>query len=120
MSGPFPFSRETMPLDDMLSKALGPGWSGLETMFAPAKVADKFEPEQDMKKFLAAFYRTQQGREFFQWIADLTVRAPFPHVGTLRETAALAGAKHEARAAVGYVLFAAIAEGDALLKSTPS
>lgn len=119
MSGPFPFARETMPLDDLLKQVGGPGWSGLDLAraFAPAKVSDRFEPDEDLKKFLAAFSRTQQGRTFFNWIADLTVRAPYPHVGTLRETAALAAAKHEARCGVGQVIFAAVEEGERLLNT---
>ena len=68
----------------------------------------------DMKQVLFHFYNTMEGRRIIEWLADLTVRAPFPHVGSLKESAALAAAKHEARTAVGYALLRAIAEGEQL------
>ncbi|MCZ8545069.1 hypothetical protein OOJ09_12820 [Mesorhizobium qingshengii] len=67
-----------------------------------------------MKIMLFHFYGTGEGRSIIEWMADLTVRAPFPHVGSMKESAALAAAKHEARTAVGYALLRAIAEGEQL------
>ena len=115
MTGPFPFSRQTMPLDRMIEQAGAPGWKFFEDMFKPAGVSDRFDPGADMKKFLAAFEQTAQGRQFLEWIADLTVRAPFPHVGSSRDAAWIAGAKHEARFGVGSVIFKAVADGRELL-----
>lgn len=116
MSGPYPFAREVQQLNDMLASVGGPGWAGLEQMFKPARVADRFDPGDDMKMVLAAFYRTAQGRQIIDWLLDLTVRAPFPHVGGSRDSAWLAAGKHEARTAVGYVLLQAIADGNELFE----
>lgn len=115
MTGPFPFRRELAGLDEMVAQIGGEGWEGLAERFAPAKVPDKFDPGDDMKKVLSAFFFTAEGRKIVEWLADLTFRAPYPHVGPSLEAAGIAAAKHEARAAVGEVLMKAIAEGHALL-----
>lgn len=115
MTGPFPFARQTMDLDTMIAGMGGEGWDGLEAMFKPAGVKDSFDPGDHMKKMLFAFYQTGEGRQVIDWLLDLTFRAPFPHVGTSIEQAAIAAAKHESRAAIGLVIMKAIADGDALL-----
>ena len=114
MSGPFAFSRQMMAVDNLLKAA--PTWAGLEQAFFPAKVPDDFDPGEDMKQVLFHFSNTAEGRKILDWIFDLTARAPFPHVGSTRESAAIAAAKHEARTAVGYVIGRAIADGEKLWK----
>lgn len=114
MNGPFPFSRQSQAIDRLLQQT--PDWNGLEQAFFPAKVADNFDPGDDMKKVLAAFYATAEGRKILDWIFDLTCRAPYPSIGSTNETAALAAKAHEARAAVGYVVGRAIVDGLELLK----
>jgi hypothetical protein len=95
-----------------------PSWDGLNQAFFPAKVADKFDPGEDMKQVLYHFYQTAEGRRIIDWLADLTVRAPFPHVGASKDAAVIAAAKHEARTAVGYALMRAIADGEELYKQS--
>lgn len=114
MSGPFPFSRQMMAVDDLLKAA--PTWAGLEQAFFPARVADNFDPGEDMKQVLFHFYNTAEGRRILEWIFDLTARAPYPHVGSMKDSAALAAKAHEARTAVGYVIGRAIADGEDLWK----
>ncbi len=116
MSEPFPFARQTLDLDTMLAALGGPGWDGLSGQFKPAPVHDNFEPEERLKRFMAALWNSTDGRMLFDWLADLTVRAPPPHSGSSFEAAALALAKHEARHAVGQSILRAIADGDTLLK----
>ncbi|RWF48378.1 MAG: hypothetical protein EOS50_32035 [Mesorhizobium sp.] len=118
MSGPFPFSRQMMAIDQLLGAT--PSWEGLNQAFLPAKVADNFDPGDDMKQVLYHFNNTAEGRRIIEWLCDLTVRAPFPHVGSTGESAALAAAKHEARTAVGYAMLRAIAEGEELWKQQRS
>ncbi|MER9622673.1 hypothetical protein NKI98_14740 [Mesorhizobium sp. M0222] len=118
MSGPFAFSRPMMAVDQLM--AATPTWEGLNQAMFPAKVADNFDPGDDMKQVLFHFYNTAEGRRIIEWFADLTVRAPFPHVGSMKESAALAAAKHEARTAVGYAMLRAIAEGEELWKAARS
>ncbi|RUT82276.1 MULTISPECIES: hypothetical protein [unclassified Mesorhizobium] len=113
MSGaPFPFSRQMMAIDQLIGSV--PTMEGLSQAFFPAAVSDNFDPGDDMKLVLFAFYGTAEGKRIIDWLCDLTVRAPFPHVGSMKESAALAAAKHEARTAVGYALLRAIAEGEQL------
>ena len=114
--GPFPFSRQMMAVDQMLAGV--PDWTGLSQAFFPAGVSDRFDPGEDMKQVLYHFYQTAEGRRIIDWLADLTVRAPYPHVGQTSESVAIAAAKHEARAAVGYSLLRAIADGEQLYISS--
>lgn len=115
MSGPFAFPTDRMNLDQMLESIGGKGWAGLERQFSPAKVTDHFEPEKRLKMTMAALARTQEGRQLFDWIYQLTVFAPYPHVGSTRDSAWLAAKAHEARAAVGLSIYRAIQDGEKLL-----
>ncbi len=108
---PFPFRRELESLDKFLAGEMGAGWEELEQSFFPAQVPRAFDPGDELKRNLAALYHTPDGRQIIEWLADLTWRAPYPHVGAANEAAALAAAKHEARCAVGEVIMKAIAEG---------
>ncbi|MDG4894625.1 hypothetical protein P9272_13690 [Mesorhizobium sp. WSM4976] len=109
-NGPFPFARQMMAVEELLGAV--PTMEGLTQSFFPAKVGDNFDPGDDLKLLLFHFNNTADGRRIIEWLADLTVRAPFPHVGSMKESAALAAAKHEARTAVGYAMLRAIAEGE--------
>ena len=113
--GPFDFAREALDLDKMLAGVGGEGWAGLESHFSPAKLPDRFEPDDVLKKALATMYRAGEGRLVLDWLLDLTVRAPPGASGNTLEAAALAHAKHEARFAVGQSLLLAIAQGEKLL-----
>ena len=115
MSGPFAFPTDMMNLDDMLASIGGPGWEGLAQQYRPAKVHDRFEPEDQLKIMMAAFARTPEGKQLFDWLFRLTVCAPYPHVGNTRDTAWLAAKAHEARSAVGLSIYQAILDGDKLL-----
>ena len=115
MTGPFAFPTDRMDLDEMMASIGGPGWEGLQRQFAPAKVADRFEPEDRLKMMMAAFMRTAEGQQMFDWLFRLTVWAPYPHVGNSRDSAWLAAKAHEARAAVGLSIHQAILDGEKLL-----
>lgn len=109
-TGPTPMARQMMPADHIVNSS--PNWEGLLRQFQPAPAPDPFDPGDDMKVVLYHFYRTAQGRQIIDWLFDLTARAEFPHVGSTRESAAIAAAKHEARTAVGYSFARAIADGE--------
>lgn len=113
MNGPVAFGRQMQAVEKLLADA--PSWDGLEQAFAPAKVADNFDPGDDMKRMLAAFLGTVEGRNILEWLFDLTSRAPYPHVGSGRDSAWIAAAKHEARCAVGQAIARAIVDGNELL-----
>lgn len=113
--GPANFRREVAALDDMLAQLGGEGWDGLAGKFFPAPVAQSFDPGERVKRFLAAIVRTPDGREFIQWLSDLTWRAPYPSIGASFEQAAIAAKAHESRAAVGEVVLKAVTEGNVLL-----
>lgn len=113
MNGPVDFGRQLQAVDRLISSP--PSWDDLLKEFTPAAVPDTFDPGDDMKKLLAGLYNTAEGRRIIEWLADLTFRAPYPHTGASLEAAALAAAKHEARAAVGRSILKAIADGNQLL-----
>lgn len=115
MTGPFPFAREAISLDDMLASIGGAGWDGLAARVKPALPPDSFKPDDRLLRFCAGLYGTAEGREFFDWLADLTLRAPPGASGNTLESAALAHAKHESRFAVGQAIFLAIVQGRELL-----
>ncbi len=73
-----------------------------------SKQAD-YRPTDDVAKALYALF--QYNRAVIDWLLDLTLRAPYPHVDGDFQKAALAAAKHQARAGIGEVIAAAIAEG---------
>lgn len=118
--GPFSFAREAISLDSMLAQIGGAGWEGLSGEFRPAPVPDRFKPEDDLMRFIAAFYGTVEGRRFFEWIFDLTIRAPYPQTGQNFEQTAMAAGKHEARVAIGRVMCKAIADGRDLIDNRRS
>ncbi|GAA2871895.1 hypothetical protein GGQ99_000968 [Aminobacter niigataensis] len=120
MSGPFAFPTDAMDLDKMLESIGGLGWDGLKQQNAPAKVSDRFEPDDQLKIMMFAFSQTAEGRQLFEWIADLTFRAPYPHVGNTRDSAWLAAKAHEARSAVGLAVMQAIADGEKILNNKRS
>lgn len=113
-TGPTPFPRQMMGAESLITAA--PTWDGLMDAFKPAIVPDHFDPGDNMKLVLFHFYNTAEGRRIVDWLFDLTVRAPFPHVGSTRESAAIAAAKHEARAAVGQAFARAITDGEEVWK----
>jgi hypothetical protein len=114
MSGPVAFARQVQKLEHLIDSA--PSWDALEAgMFGRDAAPDAYKPEDRVKRFVAVMWRTAEGREFLDWIADLTVRGRPAHSGATIEAAAIAHAKHEARYAVGEAIFRAVAEGEELL-----
>jgi hypothetical protein len=108
-NGPVDFLRQVQRVEDFIRNPSS--WGELEKAFAPAKVPDNFDPGDFMKQQLAALYGTQDGRAIIEWLFDLTLRAPYPHVGNSRDSAWLAAGKHESRVAVGQAIAKAIVDG---------
>lgn len=108
-TGPVEFARQVQSVEQFLRDA--PSWASLDKAVRPAAVPDHFDPGDFMKQQLAALYETADGRAIIDWLFDLTLRAPFPHVGSTRDSAWLAAAKHEARVAVGQAVARAIVDG---------
>ncbi len=116
MSGPVNINprAQVRELDDVLT-AGGEGWSALEALMKPAMMPDSSRPDNRVLRFAGAISRTEDGRLFLDWLFLLTLDAPYPRVGSDFQEAALAAAKHEARAAIGEVLRKAVVEGRNLL-----
>ncbi len=113
MSGPVAFGRQVAAVESFLQAQ--PDWNGLGNALFGGPAPDAFRPEDDVKKFLAAAFRTAQGRAFVDWLADLTVRSAPEPGGPSLEAAAMAHAKHETRWALGQAVFRALSEGNDLL-----
>jgi len=105
-------TRDAMPFDllgadaseDLLRDAL----SGV---FSADKIDDMLAPKDDLAKFIYALSTTPQGREFFEWFMDMTLRAPYRCMGKTIEETALWAAKREGINLPGELLLAAIARG---------
>lgn len=82
----------------------------------PAGLHGDNEPDDELLKFMAGLARTRQGEALFQFIWKLTFLAPYPVTVENMEALAFAGAKHQARCAVGEVILAAITTGDRLIE----
>lgn len=102
-------------LDDLTSVGGKQGWDALEAAFLPALTGQGLRPDERIMRFLAAMAQTEDGRAFVDWLFDLTCRAPYPRTGGDRDELAFAAAKHQARAAVGDVIAAALVEGRRLI-----
>ncbi|WP_295805927.1 hypothetical protein [uncultured Nitratireductor sp.] len=101
-------------LDDVLT-AGGEGWEALEKLMQPAVMPDQSRPDNRVLRFAGAISRTEDGRLFLDWLFLLTLDSPYPRVGGDFQEAALAAAKHEARANIGELLRKAVVEGRELL-----
>lgn len=118
MSDPMMPRRAAMPIEQLLA--------GTDEMLdvdkmieklAPAQAGQNFRPTDDLMKVMYLFFGTVEGKQIFEWLMDLTVRAPYPHVnGSNFEQAAIAAAKHQSRCGVGEVILEAVAQGKRLLE----
>lgn len=108
--------RDALPTSHLLDLVNGLDFPGQETAFHPAQVhAGGFEPSDKVKIAAAILWRAGEGREFVEWILDLTMRAPYPVTSQNPHDLQFAAAKHQARAAVGETVLLAIREGERLL-----
>lgn len=105
--------REAMPLDlmqatvqeDVLSDAL-------KGLFEPDQVAKFFHPPNALDEFIFALSRTAGGRDFFEWLLDNTLRAPYRITGATLEQTALNAARREGLNIPAEMILAAISRGE--------
>lgn len=118
MSDPMMPRRAAMPLEDMLAGTHDVlDIEKLIEKMAPAQVGHSFRPSEDLMKVIYLLFGTAEGKQIFEWLMDLTLRAPYPHIdGSGFEQAAIAAAKHQARAGIGEVILEAVANGKRLLE----
>lgn len=114
MSGPAAFGRQAAAVEQFIRQPTN--WEGLQkAIFGGGDAPDPFRPDDRVKKFLAAAWRTPEGREFLEWLADLTVRSAPENGGLTFQGLAIAHAKHETRWALGQAVFTALAQGEELI-----
>lgn len=105
--------REAMPLDlmrgnvqeDMLTEAL----NGL---FPGDQLQALLNPVNELDQFIYNLSRTAQGREFFEWIFDMSLRAPYQVAGATIEQTALNAARREGLNIPAEMILAAISRGE--------
>lgn len=102
MNGPFPFRREVASLDAMLESIGGEGWEGLDKLFHPAEVPDRFDPGAEVKKPSSPrrSARRPAARRSSGSPTSPCTRAVSP-CRRIPQAAAIAAAKHERASAVG-------------------
>jgi hypothetical protein len=113
--------REAMPLDlmranvqeDVLSDAL-------KGLFDADQVGKFFHPPNALDEFIYGLSRTAQGREFFEWILDGTLRAPYRPIGKDLQETALNAAMRQGLNIPADMILAAISRGEqAIAARTP-
>jgi len=75
-----------------------------------------YRPDDEMLKNFYRLYTQPAGRELVEWILDITIRLPYPKVGSTIEMAALQAARREAAANIGELLMQAVLEGKRLIE----
>lgn len=95
------------------------GWDYFEKQILPLAMADTFRPADKLLVKIALYSQTEDGREFFKWLHDITDLAPYPIGIAGFENMAMAAAAHGARAHVGHLLNKAVIEGQRLLDQQP-
>lgn len=114
MSGPAFAPRQAQPLDAMLARAGGEGWSGLEDLFRPHVASQPMQPSDAVARNLASLAATKGGREIIEWLMDITLRVPLRVTGTSLEETALRAAQRQGINGVAEAVLAAIAHGQKL------
>jgi len=112
MSTPYNPRREVFDIDRML--AAGNDMLDVDALLQKMLGAQEglgYRPKaQDLKDFWMLWH-SPNGRKLMEWWLDMTLRAPYPHVGDDVQSAALAAARFQARASLGEVLLEALSAG---------
>lgn len=87
------------------------GWDWFKQSFAPAPVADPFKPEDEVLLEFSRYADTPLGARVVAWLHLISDQSPYPLGTASIEETAIAAARHQGRASVGYVISKAIAEG---------
>jgi hypothetical protein len=108
--------RSALSTSDLIDMVTGRDFSDQKAAFHPAAThPGNFEPSEQVMMAAAILWRAGEGREFVEWILDLTMRAPYPVTSQEPHDLQFAAAKHQARAAVGETVLLAIRKGEQLL-----
>jgi hypothetical protein len=104
--------REAMPLDLLQAEANeGLIAEALKGLFPEERITALLTPSNELAEFLYGFCATEQGRVIFEWLMDITLRAPYRVTGASLEQTALNAARREGLNLAGEMILAAIARG---------
>lgn len=116
MSQPMVSRREAQSLEDMLANTDDVlNVDQILEKMGSAQAGQHFRPADDLLKFIYLLSVTREGRPFFDWLMDLTIRAPFPPLTGSFEQAAMCAAKYQTKEGLGNIILEAIAEGKRLV-----
>lgn len=105
--------RDALPLDLLRSNV---GESSIEDalqgLFSADQVRGFMAPPDHIAEFIYAFSRTVEGRQFFEWILDCSLRAPYVVKAATIEETALNAAKREGLNTLAEMILAAISRGE--------
>lgn len=108
--------REAMPLAGMQANVDEKSIEQtLASLFPQADLQQMLAPRNEMDLFISALAATQEGRAFFEWFMDHTIRVPYRAMGKTLEETALNAARREGLNLAGELLLAAIARGEKAL-----
>lgn len=104
--------REALPLDLLQQQSSDELIRSAMAGLVPADQLDAvLAPRDQVAEFIYALSSTAQGREFFEWFMDMTMRLPYRVTGASLEQTALYAAKREGLNLAGELILAAIARG---------
>ncbi len=104
--------RQAQPLDLLQAAAMGDGWEGLEAFFLPRGGRQEFEPDDELAVFVHGLSKTVSGREFIEYLMDITLRLPLRITGSSIEQTALQAATRQGINGVGEVILALLVKGE--------
>ena len=118
-SEPIFSARQAMPLENVLDQVGMTGWDVFERLGIPQDtVRAALEDRTDeVAPLLYGLYRTPEGRAFFEWLCDMTVRRPYvqPAATTIEATALYARERH-GQDSVLFTILQAVARGQAIVE----
>lgn len=105
--------RDAMPLDLMRANTQESMLDGmLADLFSPEQIEGIKGKPSGLDQFIYGLSRTAQGREFFEWILDFTLRAPLRFKAPTLEETALNAARREGMNFPAEMILAAISRGE--------
>lgn len=113
-------TREAMPFDLLQANTQeGVLDDMLAGLFSPEQIASFKGKPSELDQFIYGLSRTAQGREFFEWIFDFTLRAPLRFKAPTIEETALNAARREGMNFPAEMILAAISRGEQSIAARP-
>lgn len=108
--------RDALPLD-LMRESISEGAieETLRGLFPDEQLRGVFTPSDEVAEIAFALAQSVQGRKFFEWILDGTLRQPYRPTGSTLEETALNAARREGLNTPAEMILAAISRGERIV-----